>query len=207
MESQIDFWFDFSSAYSYPSVMRIETLAHIRKTQVHWKPFHTEQAICSDDSNAFSRESFEVNGNKMWADMERLCKKYELPLVTPQKYHRGSLFANRVAYGASAQPWIGKFCRTLMTLQFAYGRNIEDELTVREALHTCVGEDCAIWLNLSETQQVKSGLEKQVEKAESLGIYGTTAFVVGSELFCGKDRLDNVTEFLTSGSRQATQLD
>jgi len=58
-------------------------------------------------------------------------------------------------------------------------------------------------LDLSQTDAVKSGLLANTEAAVAAGAFGSPSFVVGGELFFGKDRLREVEEEIV---RQAGSL-
>lgn len=49
-------------------------------------------------------------------------------------------------------------------------------------------------LQLSQTDAIKSGLMANTEAAVAAGVFGSPSFVVGGELFFGKDRLREVEE-------------
>ena len=49
-------------------------------------------------------------------------------------------------------------------------------------------------LELSQTDAIKSGLMANTEAAVAAGVFGSPSFVVGGELFFGKDRLREVEE-------------
>ncbi len=56
----------------------------------------------------------------------------------------------------------------------------------------------------SQTGEVKSGLMANTEAAVAAGAFGSPSFLVGSELFFGKDRLREVEEEIARQSGSAS---
>lgn len=119
----IDFWFDFSSVYSYLSVMRIEALAGSCCVRVQWKPFLLGPIF---KTLGWATSPFLLQPQKgayMWRDVERLCDKYGLPWRRPRDFPVKTLLATRVALLGAQEPWIGAFCRGIMRMIFTEDRN------------------------------------------------------------------------------------
>lgn len=73
------------------------------------------------------------------------------------------------------------------------GLKMDDPAVFRTALVEA-GLPADPLLALSQTDAIKSGLMANTEAAVAAGVFGSPSFVVGSELFFGKDRLREVEE-------------
>src|SRR5215510_14536919 len=93
----LDFWFDFSSTYSYPAAMRIRPLAAAAGVTVRFRPFllgpiFKQQGWATSPFNLYA-----AKGRNMWRDLERLCGDLSLPFRRPEPFPQSSLAAARVA--------------------------------------------------------------------------------------------------------------
>src|SRR5574343_196886 len=105
----LDFWFEFSSSYSYLSVMRIEPLARDAGVTINWRPFLLGPVFLSLGWNDSPFNIYPPKGRYMWRDLARLATRYGLPLQVPSRFPRNGLLAARVALLGAEAPWIGDF--------------------------------------------------------------------------------------------------
>ena len=84
----VEFWFEFGSNYSYPSVMRIEAAAARHGVKVAWKPFMLGPIFheLGMDNSPFVLQK--EKGAYMWQDIARECRKYGLPWTRPSSFPR-----------------------------------------------------------------------------------------------------------------------
>lgn len=186
----LEFWFEFGSNYSYLSVMRIEVLARQAGVAIAWKPFllgPVFQALGWQGA-PFVVQPFK--GAYAMTDTARLCEKYGLPWRRPSQFPRRSLLPMRVAMLGSEQPWMGQFCRTIMQMNFAEDRDIDNHDAVVEALQRLhLPADRLLEAALQPDN--KEALRMQTEEAQRRGIFGAPTFFVGDDMFWGNDRLED----------------
>ena len=193
----IEFWFDFSSNYSYLSVMRIEAAAARAGVSVRWRPFLLGpifRALGWSTSPFVLQQS---KGRYVWKDMARQCAKHGLPWTQPSTFPRSAVLPLRVALVGAEREWMGAYCRRMMSLNFADDRDID----AREVVAQVLGElglphDQVIEEALSDAN--KPRLRLQTETAAQRGIFGAPTFFVGGEMFWGDDRLDDALAFCKS---------
>lgn len=187
---EIEIWFDLASPYSYLSVMRIDDLAERARVAVRWRPFLLGAIFKSFgwDNSPFVLQK--EKGAYMWQDMARQCRKQNIPWTRPSTFPRHPVLAARVAlYGADA-PWIGAFCRGVMLRNFAHDQDIATEADVSDVLNALVLPAATI-LAAAQSDENKSRLREQTDRAKSLGIFGAPTFFVRGEMYWGNDRLDD----------------
>ena len=73
------------------------------------------------------------------------------------------------------------------------GRKMDDVEVIRAALGEA-GLPVDELLRLSQTDEVKAGLMANTQAAVDQGVFGSPSFLVGQELFFGKDRLGDVED-------------
>jgi 2-hydroxychromene-2-carboxylate isomerase len=193
----VEFWFDFGSNYSYLSVMRIEALAAAHGVRIHWRPFLLGPVF---RDLGFTNSPFVLQKEKgayVWKDMERQCRKYDIPFVRPSTFPRAALLAMRVALLGADQQWMAGYCRKIMQLNFADDRDIGSTEVVSDALAE-LGLPARQIIADSQSDANKLRLREQTETAAARGIFGAPTFFVGNEMFWGNDRLDDALAYCDS---------
>jgi len=189
-ESEIEFWFEFASNYSYLSVMRIEDLARRCGVRILWKPFLLGPIF---RDLGFETSPFVLQKEKgayVWQDMARQCRKYGLRWVQPTTFPRLGVLSARIALLGAEQPWIGAFCREVMELNFALDKDI-NQLDRMAGILTELGHPTADILDRAQAEPAKKLLREQTDAARARGIFGAPTFFVGTEMFWGNDRLED----------------
>lgn len=191
---EIEFWFEFGSNYSYPSVMRIEAAAARHQVAVAWKPFMLGPIFKSFgwDNSPFVLQK--EKGAYIWQDMLRECQKYGIPWRKPTTFPRLAVLPIRVALIGADRPWMGGFCKKMMLKNFALDQDINSSQAVAEVL-TDLDLDAAAIIEEAQAERNKARLRGQIETARSKGIFGAPTFFVRGEMFWGNDRLDDALAF------------
>jgi 2-hydroxychromene-2-carboxylate isomerase len=187
---EIEFWFEFGSNYSYLSVMRIEAAAAQCDVTVRWKPFLLGPIFRSLGWSTSPFVLQKAKGDYVWTDMARQCRKHGLPWQRPTEFPRSSLLPARVALIGADQPWMGAYCRRIMSHNFAEDRAIDDPQRVAEVLNQ-LHLPAPMILDQAQSDANKLKLRQQTEAAQAKGIFGAPTFFVGEEMFWGDDRLDD----------------
>jgi 2-hydroxychromene-2-carboxylate isomerase len=198
--AEIEFWFEFGSNYSYLSVMRIEAAAARLQVPIRWKPFLLGPIFrtLGWDTSPFVLQK--AKGEYVWKDMERGCRELGLPWKRPTTFPRTALLPMRVALVGAGQPWIGAYCRRIMSLNFAEDREIDAPDVVGLVLEQ-LGLPALQLIEEARSEPNKLKLREQTEAARDRGIFGAPTFLVGNEMFWGNDRLDDA---LACAGRQLT---
>ncbi|HEY6896464.1 MAG TPA: 2-hydroxychromene-2-carboxylate isomerase [Rhodocyclaceae bacterium] len=194
MPPPIEFWFDYSSNYSYLSVMRIDDAAARSGVTVQWKPFLLGPIFRSFGMAGPSALVRPPMAEYIWKDIARQAAKYLLPLARPSTFPRSAVLPLRVALLGAEQPWISEFSKRIMLLNFARDMAIDDSAVVSQVLHD-LGLPAAEIIEQATTAANKLALREQTEAARLRGIFGAPTFFVGEEMFWGNDRLDDALEF------------
>jgi 2-hydroxychromene-2-carboxylate isomerase len=192
--TNIEFWFDFGSNYSYLSAMRIEDEARRRGVRIVWKPFLLGpifRALGMENSPFVLQKE---KGAYVWQDMARQCRKYGLQWTKPTVFPRSGVLPARLALLGAEETWIDAFCSNVMERNFAHDRDINEAGSMAEVL-TGLGLPAAELLARAQSEPVKMHLREQTERARAKGIFGAPTFFVGDDMFWGNDRLDDALSF------------
>ena len=192
--TEIDFWYEFASTYSYPAAMRIERVAAERSVKVRWRPFLLGPIFAEIGWKDSPFNIFPTKGRYMWRDMERICGALGLPLRRPQPFPQNSLIAARVAFALEGDGRAA-FSRRIYYAEFGEGRPISDRAVIAEALKS-IGADPDLVLAQAESLENKDRLRAECLLAKSLGLPGAPCLTTSDgEVFWGNDRIEQAFEW------------
>jgi 2-hydroxychromene-2-carboxylate isomerase len=189
----VEFWFDFASTYSYPAAMRIERRAQESGVPLAWKPFLLGPIFHAQGWNDSPFNLYPVKGRYMWRDLERICEAERLPFRRPSRFPRNGLLAARIACRFANETWTPGFVRAVYHANFADDQNIAQRPVIAACLRS-VAQDPEAVLEAAASDEAKTMLRAQIERAVNVGIFGAPSFVVGGELFWGNDRLEHALD-------------
>lgn len=194
--STVEFWFDFASTYSYVSAMRVEELAAPSGLRLKWMPFLLGPIFTAQGWDSSPFNVYPAKGRYMWRDMERLCVRYELPLVPPETFPQFALLASRVAVAAADEAWLPAYCKAIFHAEYGQGRDITDQKLIEDVLDK-LGTDAGGWIKKAGNDDTKQALKDRVSAAQARGIFGAPTFITpDGELFWGDDRLEQALEWV-----------
>jgi 2-hydroxychromene-2-carboxylate isomerase len=188
LSATVDFWFDFSSTYSYPAAMRVEREAAARGVSVNWRPFLLGPIFAAQGMKDSPFNLFPARGQYMLRDLARTCAELDLPFVLPSPFPQNSLLCARIATALEGAPRIW-FAQAVYALEFGEGRTISDPLTAAEALRRA-GLDVGL-VERAQDDAVKAALRATTDEAQERGVFGAPTFTTqDGEVFWGNDRLE-----------------
>jgi 2-hydroxychromene-2-carboxylate isomerase len=188
MTPTVDFWFDFASSYSYPAAMRVGQAAERAGVKINWRPFLLGPVFVAQGWNNSPFNLYPRKGRYMWRDMERICKRLNLPLRPPDPFPQNSLLAARCTLALSPHDRAA-FVKAVFAAEFGEGARIDEAATLNAVL-SALGLPQET-LAGATSDSVKQALRAETEEAQRLDIFGAPSFVTSDgELFWGNDRLD-----------------
>jgi len=186
----VELWFDLASNYSYLTLMRIDALAEQAGVSVRWEPFLLGPVFEAFGWNSSPFVLQKEKGAYVWKDMERQAAKYGLPWKKPARFPQNTVLPVRVALSGRDEPWVRPFCRALSRANFAEDQDISTVEAVTGALES-LGLPAAAILARAQSPEEKPRLRGQVQRAQSLGIFGAPTFFIDGEMYWGNDRLED----------------
>ena len=193
MSTQIEFFFDPASTYSYLAATQIEAFAKQHATTVVWKPFLLGKA-------------FEATGNKMPAlipakgkylfkDASLWAKLYGVPFVFPKNFPLNSVLASRATIAADQAGQGVPFALAMFKAYWAEGADLSQPDAIA-AVANGVGLDGTALVAATGEAAVKDVLRANTEDAIARGVFGAPTFFIGKQMFWGNDRLPLMSAFL-----------
>ena len=196
--SPIDFYFDFSSPYSYIASEWIEALAARHGRTVNWKAIllgATFQAaeLKSPVAHPLKREYSLL-------DFERSARFAGVPLKMPEKFPIPTQKAARIFWwlNASDEKRAVAWARHCLRALFARGVDLSDTAALK-ALGVEFGLDAAQAEGVWNDPQWKARLKAGNDAAIALGVFGAPTFIIDGEPFWGNDRRAQIERWLEKG--------
>jgi 2-hydroxychromene-2-carboxylate isomerase len=127
-------------------------------------------------------------------EMQRFIKRHQLDAyrfnphfpVNTLQIMRGAVAAKRLGV-------FGKYVDAVFAAMWEQGLKMDDPAVVQSAL-AAAGLDAAALMAMSQDPEVKAELAANTQRAFDKGAFGSPSFLVGDELYFGKDKLRDVEE-------------
>ena len=199
MPAPVDFYFDFSSPYSYIASEWIGALAARHGRTVAWKAILL--GVTFQAAELRSPVSHPLKREYSMLDFERSARFAGVPLKMPAKFPIPSQNAARVFWwlqgtrgGEAARDWAHHGLRAY----FARGVDLSDPV----ALKALAGE---FGIDPDEAERTwndpawKQRLKAENDAAVTRGVFGAPFFFVDGEPFWGNDRRPQIERWLEKG--------
>lgn len=194
-EKKVEFYFDFSSPYSYLAATQLPDLAKRVGARIDYRPF-VLAAVFKATANDMPAK-VPAKGQYMFKDLERWAEFYGVRFTFSSHFPANTIKAMRLVLVADEQNKAEAVTLGLFRAMWAEDRDLNDPVVLGDILEKA-GIDPAAALAAVETQPIKDRLRTYTDAAVAKGAFGAPAMVVGDELFWGNDRLHFVERALKS---------
>lgn len=194
----IDFYFDFSSPYSYLASERIDALAARFGRHVRWHPILL--GVVFKATGAAPLTTVPLKGDYSRHDFARSARFMDIPFAMPAKFPLATQHAARAYY------WLHErdcalaraFAHAVFRALFVAGNDVS-ELPVILAIAAGLGADGAALQAALGELPLKDRLRTACEEALARGVFGAPYIVIDGEPFMGADRLPQIERWLATG--------
>ncbi len=195
MAEPIDFYFDFSSSYSYIGQHRLQELADNHNREVRWRPVALGAIFKSMGTGPHSPET--PKGSYVWKDVERSAADAGLPYHWPEPFPFNSLSAARIYYyiAETDESKAIEWARAVFDSSFGRGKDCSDPAELTKIAGK-LGLDAADLLDACNRDEVKQILKDATAEAMQKGVFGAPTFFVGGDMYWGADRIDQMDRSL-----------
>ena len=188
-DGQIDFYFDFTSPYSYLACGELEAIAARYGQQVNWIPtmlgilFKQTGGIALTAQHPWKAQYF-------LKDFRRSAEYRGVAYVPPDVFPQASQNPSRILIWLqqTAPDKAASFAREVFRLIFERNGNIHD-IDALAAIGRELGIDEASLRAATQDEAIKARLVANNEEAASRQVFGAPTFFIGDEQFWGNDRL------------------
>ena len=186
MSKVLEFFFDYSSPYSYLASTQVEALAERSGALLQWRPFLLG-GVFKATGNVAPASNL-VKARYLFKDLLDWTRHYRLPdFRLPAQFPMNSLLADRV--GLAIDPvLLPRYPHAVYRAAFVEGLDV-GEKEVLEAALSKLGVDPRAAFERASSDGVKQALRANTEQAVERGAFGAPTFFIGEDMYVGNDRL------------------
>jgi len=194
----IDFYFDFSSPYSYIASEWVEALAARHGRTVSWRAILLGATFQAAELK--SPVSYPLKREYSYLDFERSARFAGVPLKMPVKFPIATRHAARIFWSLNStdEHRASAWARHCLRAYFARGVDLSDAPALR-ALSEEFGLDAAQAMDICGDASWKAALKAANDAAINLGVFGAPFFIIDGEPFWGNDRRAQIERWLEKG--------
>jgi 2-hydroxychromene-2-carboxylate isomerase len=199
MKTPIEFYFDFTSPYSYLASEMIEPLAARHDRVVAYRPTLLGAAFKVSGQRALV--DIPIKGDYSRRDLARSARFYDIPFQLPEPFPVSTVTAARCCLVLQREhpPLAVPFIHLMFRAFFVQGWNISEAEVVRSVLAESGAHPTAV-LDAAGRPENKEALKAAVDASIDRGVFGAPFFFVDAEPFWGNDRLPQMERWLASGA-------
>jgi len=199
VSSPIEFYFDFSSPYSYLASEEIEALAERHGRELQWRPTLLG-AIFKTSGGAPLTECYAPKARYAVRDFARSAAFIGVPYRHPTPFPVGTVAAARALLWLQREhpQQASAFIHAIFRALFVSDRNVGEAAVVME-IAQALGLDVAALAAGMQDDSIKNALRDAVELSITRGVFGAPTIFIDGEMFWGQDRLAQVERWIETG--------
>lgn len=197
MKPAIDFYFDFSSPYSYIASEWVEAVAARHGRAVEWHAILL--GVTFQAAELKSPVSHPIKGEYSIRDFGRSARFAGLPYVLPAKFPISTQNAARIfwwLHDTQSPQRAAAWAHTGLRAYFTRGVDLSD-VAALGALAAEDGLDAAAAQDAYTDLLWKDRLKRENEAAIAAGVFGAPFFILDGEPFWGNDRRAQIEQWLS----------
>ena len=183
----IEFFYDFTSPYSYLAATQIKQLAQKTGAAFQPKPFVLGAVFKAVGTEKIQAE-FPAKGRAMWLDVAAWAKDYDVPLRFPDVFPVNSIKAARAVLAVADPEKAWQLTERIYRAYWSENADISQPDLLGK-LVADVGLNALEVLAATDTPEIKDRLRANTTDAIERGAFGAPTIFVGDQLFFGNDRL------------------
>jgi 2-hydroxychromene-2-carboxylate isomerase len=199
MPTQLEFYFDFISPYSYMASTQLPRLTAEHGSIVRYHPF-TLIELMQQVGNRPTTLECRNKGVYVDSDLQRWARLYQVDFAATPYWQRID-FAElgRCALVAIEEDRGGDYLKAVCAALFGRPLDLSQRPVLLGVLDRA-GFDGARLLERGAAPEYAARLERNTAAAAERGVFGSPTLFVGEEMFFGNDRLDFVAEALRAAA-------
>lgn len=199
MPKTIEFYFDFSSPYSYLASEQIDALAARHGRTVDYRPVLLGPVFKTSGGTPLT-EGYGPKAEYSKHDFARSARFAGVQYRAPSRFPVGAVAAARAVLWLQqhAPDQATAFIHATFRAYFIEDRDISDAAVI-SAVARSVGIDADALAAGVQQPAIKDLLKQRVDEAIAFGMFGAPLIVVDGERFWGNDRLPQIERWLAQG--------
>lgn len=193
MSKKVEFYYDFSSPYTYIASERIEQICEDNGAELEWKPF-----LLGGVFNAIGLTPAVQIDNKfnfLKKDVIQSAEFYGVELNFPELFPLNSVRSMRGAFAAQEKGKLLEYNHEMFKLYWTEGIDLSKADIIGETVSK-IGIDTEWFVNRIAEQEIKDMLRDETNIAIERGVFGAPTIFVDDQMYWGNDRLDFLDRYL-----------
>jgi len=194
MSSQIDFYFDIISPFSYIAHKKIQIIKQNKNINFNYKPVFLGglHKLAEIDAPAFNKYKIKI----LQSDCELVADKNNIPFIWNSKFPINSLFIMR-GYLYVEEKLKELYLDTFYNAYWRDNVDLSDEIELAKILKS-LNIDDKKFVEGIKNQLIKDQLKKLTTEAFDRELFGAPTFVANNKIFWGQDRLEYAVDEVSS---------
>ena len=194
MSSQIDFYFDIISPFSYIAHKKIQIIKQNKKINFNYKPVFLGglHKLAEIDAPAFNKYKIKI----LQSDCELVADKNNIPFIWNSKFPINSLYIMR-GYLYVEEKLKELYLDTFYNAYWRDNVDLSDEIELAKILKS-LNIDDKKFVEGIKNQLIKDQLKKLTTEAFDKELFGAPTFVANNKIFWGQDRLEYAVDEVSS---------
>ena len=191
MIKPFDFYFDFSSPYTFLAHKKIRMLEKEFSIKIKYKPILLGAILKL--TGATANADIPIKGKYMIKDCKLWAEKYNIDFKFNSYFPINTLSLMRCVLVAEKKGFAKNFIDKVFNAIWKDGLNLNDEYIVQKLLKN-LDINPKTFLIDSVEAKIKNELKERTEEAYTKGVFGSPSFLVNNKIFWGQDRLNFVID-------------
>ena len=194
MSSQIDFYFDIISPFSYIAHKKIQIIKQNKNINFNYKPVFLGglHKLAEIDAPAFNKYKIKI----LQSDCELVADKNNIPFIWNSKFPINSLYIMR-GYLYVEEKLKELYLDTFYNAYWRDNIDLSDEIKLTKILKDLNIDDKKFAEGI-KNQLIKDQLKKLTTEAFDKELFGAPTFVANNKIFWGQDRLEYAVDEVSS---------
>jgi 2-hydroxychromene-2-carboxylate isomerase len=194
----IEFFYDYSSPWTYFAATRIEDFCARNKAELVWKPFLVGGVFNKVNPSVYQRRENPVPPKDAYyrKDMADWARYLKIDIVRPSVFPVNSVKALRGAFVAIEEGTISAYSKAVFEAYWRDDRDIAQEDVLRDIVQTA-GMDADAFFTQIADDKIKRKLFETTDDLIARGGFGTPTFFIGDDMYFGNDRFELMQAALT----------
>lgn len=188
----IEFFYDYSSPWTYFASTRIESFCAQNKAELVWKPFLVGGVFNKVNPSVYQRRENPIPPKDAYyrKDMEDWARFLDLKIVRPTVFPVNSVKALRGAFVAIEEGTISPYSKAMFEAYWRDDKDISQESVLTEIASGC-GMNVDDFLTKIADDRIKRKLFETTDELIARGGFGTpTFFIDETDMYFGNDRFE-----------------
>lgn len=190
--AKIEFFYDYSSPWTYFASTRIEAFCKKNKAELVWKPFLVGGVFNKVNPSVYQRRENPIppKDNYYKKDMADWARFLGLTIVRPSVFPVNSVKALRGAFVAIEDGTISPYSKAVFEAYWRDDKDISQDAVLREIVDGA-GMDVDAFFTKIADDRIKRKLFETTDDLIGRGGFGTpTFFIDGGDMYFGNDRFE-----------------